>query len=169
MKMIPFYEFLLILLSAFDNHAEYQAKLAEEAQRQTAQTATIHISNSEIECLKKNMFYEARGEGRDGMLAVGHVTINRSLSNRFPDDLCDVVYQTGQFHWVTLEGLRGIPRADNERLDMLARLLIEQRIEQGKPDTLTHGAMFFHNNSVRPQWDRLEKTASIGDHHFYRY
>ncbi len=170
MSIIPFYDILLVVLSVIDSNVEYQAKLKEQAQRDNnVQIATVHVSNSEIECLKKNMFYEARGEGRDGMLAVGHVTINRSLSNRFPDDLCDVVYQTGQFHWVTLEGLRGIPRAEDERLDMLAKLLIEQRLEQGKPDNLTHGATFFHNSSVSPQWHKLEKTASIGDHHFYRY
>lgn len=170
MSMIPFFDIVLIMLSAFDTTVEYRTKIREEAdRRQEAQIATVHVSAREIECLKKNMFYEARGEGRDGMLAVGHVTINRSLSNRFPDDLCDVVYQSGQFHWVTLEGLRDIPRADSKRLDILAKLLVDQRLQDGAPDTLTQGATFFHNSSVSPQWSKLEKTATIGDHHFYRY
>ena len=49
---------------------------------------------AEVVCLAENIYHEARGEGIEGMLAVGHVTMNRVESSRFPDTVCGVVRQT---------------------------------------------------------------------------
>ena len=47
----------------------------------------------EIDCLAKNIYFEARNENIDGKLAVGLVTINRVLDPEFPETICDVVWQ----------------------------------------------------------------------------
>lgn len=181
--MIPFREPLLIVISCISLWLSGNADKPEPAveatepvqERQVVQPRyyipkeVMFVSDEERECLKLNMFYEAGGEGRRGMLAVGHVTINRSLSNRFPDDLCDVVYQKGQFHWVTQRSVHSVPEAVEPQLEVLSQLIIEQRLVERKPDTLTNGATFFHNRTVKPQWDELKHTASIGQHEFYRY
>ena len=44
-------------------------------------------------CLAKNIYYEAGLEGRDGMLAVAQVTVNRTQNDKFPDTICGVVNQ----------------------------------------------------------------------------
>lgn len=174
--MIPFQEPFLIFvscislwLSAAEPKKEEPTEPKREVVRQYIPDTSTRVSEQERECLKMNMFYEAGGEGRRGMLAVGHVTINRSLSERFPDDLCDVVYQSGQFHWVTQRDVHNVPPVVEEQLDILSELLIEERLIERKPDNLTKGATFFHNRTVTPQWDKLTHTASIGGHEFYRY
>ena len=41
-------------------------------------------------CLALSMYWEAKGEGREGMLAVGSVVLNRMRSDEFPDTSCEV-------------------------------------------------------------------------------
>ena len=42
-------------------------------------------------CLAMALYYEARGEGPDGMLAVAEVVINRVQHPDFPGTVCDVI------------------------------------------------------------------------------
>jgi len=50
-------------------------------------------NTKEIECLARNIFYESGSEPREGKIAVGMVTINRSQDDRFPNTICGVVHQ----------------------------------------------------------------------------
>ena len=63
-------------------------------------------------CLAINLWYEARGEGINGMFAVAEVTERRVVLPAWPDSHCEVVYQPWQFSW-TLE-----PAAPPYLLDM---------------------------------------------------
>ena len=47
----------------------------------------------ELDCLARNIYWEARSEPVEGMIAVAQVTLNRVAHKSFPDDICDVVYQ----------------------------------------------------------------------------
>lgn len=47
----------------------------------------------EVQCLTENLYHEARSDGYAGMYAVAMVTLNRVADPRYPDDVCDVVYQ----------------------------------------------------------------------------
>ena len=47
----------------------------------------------EATCLAKNMYYEARNQGLAGQLAVSLVVMNRVKDKRYPDTICEVVYQ----------------------------------------------------------------------------
>lgn len=46
-----------------------------------------------INALALNMYYEARGEGVDGMLLIADVTLTRVDYPYYPDNICDVVFQ----------------------------------------------------------------------------
>jgi spore germination cell wall hydrolase CwlJ-like protein len=48
---------------------------------------------SDLECLARNIYYEAASESEEGKVAVGLVTINRSNSGNFPKTICGVVNQ----------------------------------------------------------------------------
>ena len=48
---------------------------------------------SDLECLARNIYYEAGSEPEEGKAAVGLVTINRSRSGNFPTTICGVVNQ----------------------------------------------------------------------------
>ncbi len=52
-------------------------------------------------CLTQALYYEARGEGVQGQLAVADVILQRQNSKYHPDTICDVVYEPYQFSFVS--------------------------------------------------------------------
>ena len=119
-------------------------------------------------CVALAMYWEARGEGNRGMLAVGSVVLNRVEDDRFPNSVCGVVYQGGeippcQFSW-WCDGKSDRPT--NGAL-WSSSLTLADELLTARPRDLTGGALFFHNTSIRPPW-RREQTTRIGNHVFYR-
>jgi spore germination cell wall hydrolase CwlJ-like protein len=53
----------------------------------------INITSKDIDCLAKNIYYEAGGEPEEGKVAVAMVTINRVRDGRFGKTICSVVDQ----------------------------------------------------------------------------
>jgi spore germination cell wall hydrolase CwlJ-like protein len=51
------------------------------------------LTDKEIECLARNIYFEAGSEPLEGKVAVGLVTINRSQDPRYPSSICGVVNQ----------------------------------------------------------------------------
>lgn len=102
------------------------------------------------------------------MLAVGSVIRNRVADSRFPDTYCGVVYQGGetppcQFSW-WCDGKSDRPT--DPLLWRTALSLAEQMLRDPPPDA-TAGALFFHHVGMRSPW-RRQRTATIGNHVFYR-
>ena len=131
-------------------------------------TIPAYAANNQIQCLATNMYYEARGEGERGMLAVGHVVMNRVQSGKFPSTPCSVIYQRSrsvcQFSWVCNRRNSGV----NHRQYNLA-MDLANKVYYGKSIDITHGALYFHAVYVRPYWSRIfRRTAQIGNHIFYR-
>jgi N-acetylmuramoyl-L-alanine amidase len=50
-----------------------------------------------LDCLARNIYYEAGLESEEGKVAVGMVTINRSNDDKFPNSICGVVNQKTTF------------------------------------------------------------------------
>ena len=48
----------------------------------------------QVICLAENIYFEARNQGTAGWMAVANVTINRRNDSRFPNTICDVVYES---------------------------------------------------------------------------
>lgn len=122
-------------------------------------------------CLAEAVYFEARGETVKGQFAVAEVILNRVASGAYPGSVCDVVNQgTGQRHACQFSyACDGKPETIAEpeawaRAGKIARLALD-----GAAPRLTSGATHFHVSTVRPGWSRrLERTATIGVHHFYR-
>ena len=122
-------------------------------------SSDVYAISRETKCLALNIYYEARGESYLGKLAVAKVTINRTKDPKFPDTICDVVYQPGQFSW-TAQGPR---KTDAESIR------IAQRAMRGRHELSRFDALYFHNKSVRPYWmHKFKKIKTIGTHAFYR-
>ena len=47
----------------------------------------------ELDCLAKNIYFEARGESLTGKIAVANVTMNRVEHHKYPSTVCGVVTQ----------------------------------------------------------------------------
>ena len=123
--------------------------------------------SQEQHCLALNLYWEARGEGRHGMLAVGWTVLNRMQSSRFPATPCGVVFQGGErppceFSW-WCDGKSDRPR--DQRSWQTALIVADLLVNP--PSDPTHGALFYHNTSIRPPWNRA-RTVQIGRHIFYR-
>jgi len=122
----------------------------------------------EVECLAKNIYYEAGGEPYYGKLAVAQVTMNRVKSNQFPRTVCGVVYQKTkgvcQFSWVCQDGLRpryGKPWKDS--LKIAENILINKRSYD-----VVGSAKYFHADYVDPAWSETKRIVKqIGNHIFY--
>lgn len=122
------------------------------------------------ECMALAMYWEARGEGRRGMEAVGWTVLNRVNSPHFPSTPCAVVFEGGerpgcQFSWYC-DGKSDRPR-DRESWQR-AMQVAGDLLERPGADP-TGGALFFHATSIRTPWRRPRvRTARIGGHVFYR-
>lgn len=110
--------------------------------------------------MELNIHYEARGESLLGKKAVALVTLNRTKSDKFPSNICSVVYQPGQFSWVKL-----FPNHKHTKVDpSITKIAIESL--SNKYRDITKGALFFNASNIDP-FNR-QVVAQIGNHTFYR-
>ena len=115
-------------------------------------------SKKEFHCLVQNVYYEARGESQQGKIAVAHVTLNRTRNPKFPKNICEVVYQPGQFSWT-----QGVPKAKP-----LAKEWRESYAAAAEAyNTRGFDAIYFHNKESNARWN-LKPVKIIGKHHFYK-
>jgi len=124
---------------------------------------TVKATKAELLCLAKNIYYEARGEPMHGKIAVAQVTLNRvTHRTEFESSICGVVYAKHQFSW-TMERHRE-PRGEAWReAQALAKAVV-----LGTAHLPNFKALYFHNLTVNPSWNRTkELVARIGNHIFY--
>ncbi|MBX9574648.1 MAG: cell wall hydrolase [Caulobacteraceae bacterium] len=129
-------------------------------------------ASRDLECLTQAVYYEARGEGRDGMRAVAQVVLNRSRHSAFPNTICGVVFQgagrrTGcQFSFTCDGSMRGrVDRGAWNRARSVATEALSGRV-YAPVGTATH----FHTTAVSPSWrGSLVRVGQVGDHVFYRF
>ncbi len=123
----------------------------------------------EVECLARNIYFEAGGEPRAGKIAVAEVTMNRVKSRQFPRTVCGVVHQkvrgTCQFSWVC-EGKKHVYRnsdAWHESIKIAENILISKH-HYG----IIGSAKYFHATYVEPEWAESKRVIKkIGQHIFY--
>ena len=123
-------------------------------------------ATAELHCLALNVYHEARSESDEGKFAVAQVTLNRVRSARYPDSVCKVVWQRGQFSW-TRDGKPDRPR---NRRAWQETLWVATVAYHFNPLNLVGDATHYHANYVNPYWaPRLVHTKTIGTHIFYRF
>ena len=129
-------------------------------------------ASRDLDCLTQAAYYEARGEGRDGMRAVTQVVLNRVRHRAFPNSVCGVVFQgagrrTGcQFSFTCDGSMRGgVNRAAWDRAREVASAALS-----GSVYASVGNATHFHTTGVAPGWrNSLVRVNQVGDHIFYRF
>jgi spore germination cell wall hydrolase CwlJ-like protein len=127
------------------------------------------VTDKDIDCLAKNVYYEARGEETLGQYAVAEVTLNRWKNNP-TKTLCQIVYQRSdngcQFSWVCNPSL---PLPSYQSAAWLLALDIAREFAKGKTcECNLNNAIYFHATYVQPSWARTKPLiAQIGKHKFY--
>ena len=139
---------------------ETPAVAAPEAP-EAEENEAVSVSARELECLTKVILYEAGAESRSGQVAVAQVVMNRVESPRFPDTICGVVYQRGQF-----SAIRSFNPPRNARWNR-AMALARDVLDGHEP--VVGEALYCPATHVRPAFGRSRtRVATIGNHVFYR-
>lgn len=122
------------------------------------------MANSAIskdhKCLAEAIHREARGEPWIGKLAVAQVIINRTNNTNFPNTVCKVVFEKGQFSWTS--SWNGRWKYDMNSLTVAVMAL------EGDHQLKDFDALYFHNRGVKPSWaKKLTLVKKIKNHYFY--
>ena len=148
-------------------------------------------------CLAQNIFFEAGIDTMKGMYAVADVTLNRVENSRYPNSICEVVYQSVmrenwktkqypdlsdedriyepvrnkcQFSWFC-DGKTDVVPIDSanwKKAKEVAFNILYSNTERG----ITEGSTHYHATYVVPNWieDRgMKRIGRIGLHIFYRW
>ncbi len=127
---------------------------------------------SEHHCMAQAVYYEARSESLSGQLAVAEVIANRVRDHRYPNSVCEVVYQgatrtTGCQFTFTCDGATAI-RPRGKRWEQASA--VAAQVIMGINETRTGEATHYHASYVDPVWNSgLVRTEKIGTHIFYRF
>ena len=168
-KLISFVAVALAVVFVTESKLE-TLRSSNEVARQGFVSASDR--SKQLECLTRNIYWEAATEPFEGKVAVAQVTINRVESGRFAKDICGVVYQKNvvydrvvcQFSWFCdgSSKIRPIyPAHWKEAEEVAKKVLLEGfRLPSVK------NALYFHADYVKPQWGKPQ-VAKFGRHIFY--
>lgn len=134
----------------------------------TLGTASVSLSlplsakKSDIECLARNVYHEARGEPLKGQIAVAQVTMNRVNSGEFQSNVCKTVYAHKQFSWTDK------PKKIKDIKAWEASVAVATAVLTKSVHLPDFKALYFHTKQVKPYWNRNKRVlAVIGNHIFY--
>ena len=161
----------MIMLVSVTNAKLDQLRSSKAAQDNVE--LTMSERTKQLECLTKNIYWEAAGEPFEGKVAVAQVTLNRVDDGRFGKGVCGVVYQKNiiyekvicQFSWVC-EGthkIKPVYAAMYKESEEVAKKVL---LENFRLPSLSN-AMYYHATYVQPGW-RKQKITQIGQHIFYK-
>lgn len=140
----------------------------------------------EIRCMALNIYHESKWQSIEGKRAVAYVVMNRVRSNKYPNNVCDVIFQGPtrpswrnqsvqipvrnmcQFSWWCdgkSDEVRNIEKY-KECFFVAIQVLGEYGTRYEKDPT--NGSLWYHADYVDPHWnDIYRKEVVIGAHIFY--
>lgn len=129
-----------------------------------AQNDELAENDAELECMAKVVHHEAANQTREGQLAVAQLIMNRLESGRFPDTVCSVVNQPGQFFNTASYNPRRSSKTWSTAVDVSREAMV------GTTADIIPGALFYHAAYQAPNrfFRTRARAAVLGDHIFYR-
>lgn len=141
-------------------HPDEEIETDEEA---PVPQPAVEATEREISCLMSVAYHEARGEPREGKVAVVEVVLARRDSDRWPSTACGVIAQRSQFSFVRRGHIPDVPSSSEQGLRSLVLDVLS-----GRASSSARGATFFHATYAKPSWrHRLRHVSRIGRHLFY--
>ena len=131
-----------------------------------------------ITCLALNIYFESRNQPIEGQVAVSQVVLERVKSKKYPDTVCEVVFQGPTYSWSVNYPIKnrcqfswycdGLSDKPKDEIAWLNSLEVAEKVYYGLTDTVK-GATHYHSVKVDPWWAKYKvKVKQIGDHIFYR-
>ena len=159
-------------LSRYAMHARDDDAVATVITDHIDSSDNAELISAEYDCLTQAVYFEAGFERSEGKLGVAEVIMNRVADHRYPNTVCEVVFQgatrtTGcQFTFTCDGALRRKPNPEKwaEARTVAAHVLMDLN------ERLTGSATHYHATYVDPIWNvGLVRTNKIGAHIFYRF
>ena len=160
-----------------DHQAILMSPLTETT---NGKTSVVELVNpEELECMSKNIYFEAAVEGTAGKLAVAQVTMNRVRSDHYPNTVCKVItqgkhYSSGfpvrdrcQFSWYC-DGKHDEPPTRGSMWKE-SQEIAEYVLTTPDLKDITDGATHYHADYISsPRWAHPQRrTVEIDTHIFY--
>ena len=131
-----------------------------------------------ITCLALNIYFESRNQPIEGQVAVSQVVLERVKSKKYPNTVCEVVFQGPTYSWSVNYPIRdrcqfswycdGLSDKPKDQIAWLNSLEVAEKVYYGLTDTVK-GATHYHSVKVDPWWAKYKvKVKQIGDHIFYK-
>ena len=168
-KLGSFLAVALAVISVTDSKLD-ALRASNEVARQGFVSAADRAK--QLDCLTRNIYWEAASEPFEGKVGVAQVTMNRVESGKFAPTVCGVVYQKNtsyqkvvcQFSWYCENNykIRAVhPALWKESEEVAKKVLLEKfRLPS------LENALFYHADYVSPGW-KLPRIEKIGNHIFY--
>ena len=131
-----------------------------------------------ITCLTLNIYFESRNQPIEGQIAVSQVVLERVKSEKYPNTVCEVVFQGPTYSWSVNYPIKdrcqfswycdGLSDKPKDKIAWLNSLEVAEKVYYGLTDTVK-GATHYHSVKVDPWWAKYKvKVRQIGDHIFYK-
>lgn len=138
---------------------------------------TLLVLAADIEILARTIWGEARGETYKGKKAIGHVMLNRALSEfgqwKNDDTLSTACLRNQQFSCWNINDPNFIPMQQVTFNDPVLRECVRAGMEAIDEPDFTNGARHYHTKQITPYWIKrqdgtlYETCFGIGNHVFY--
>jgi len=173
-RIIALFVATLLLLGTYSGVnavTQHKIRTIKEVEHTKVKSPSLAERERHLACLAKNIYFEAGSEPFEGKVAVAQVTLNRAKSGKFPNDICQVVYQKSviaekmvcQFSWHCENGpvIKSKERYV-ESMEVAKKVLLEDfRLPS------LNKALYFHADYIKnPRWGK-PVVAKIGRHIFY--
>lgn len=120
---------------------------------------------SPLVCLAIAVFFEARGEPIEGQVAVAEVIMNRVSDTRYPDTICEVVFEKKAFSF-THDGLPDRLPSKDPLGEAETALTVASSVMKARDLGIT--STHYHATSGKPYWAyHYDLDGIIGNHVFY--
>ena len=126
-----------------------------------AQADASKCTSSDCKSIAQAVYFEARGEGHQGMVAVANVIKNRTKERKL--SASQVVAQKGQFSYRT-RGSLAMP----DKKSYAAACSVAHKVMSGAIGDNTHGATYFRTVSSGTWGRQFKQTTRIGSHAFFK-
>ena len=125
-----------------------------------ANAGSANCKSNDCKHIAEAVYHEARGEGKQGMIAVANVIMNRTKSMNI--SAASVVQQPKQFSY---RGKRNLSFSDKKSYDLacsIANDAVNKRLKDN-----TNGATYFRSGGG--SWGKsIKHTVTIGSHRFFK-
>lgn len=127
------------------------------------------IDHRQVACLAETVYFESSNQPIDGQVAVALTVMNRVGLSRYPNTICEVVYQPKQFSYTSIpietrnELIKNANPIDKIAQELAVRIALQAA--SGGFDGMHHSHHYYNPDKASPSWAvSFDNSMTIGQH-----